>query len=52
MDRRPGFLVLALVAAAPDGVLAVKFVAKEKPRTASIFDVRLIKMDSNPVIAR
>jgi DUF1680 family protein len=42
----------ALVAAAPDDVLTVKFAAKEKSRTASIFDVRLVKTDSNPTIAR
>jgi len=34
----------AIVAAAPDGVLTVKFVAKDKSRTASIFDVRLVKV--------
>jgi len=33
----------ALVAAAPDGVLTVKFVAQDKSRTASIFDVRLVQ---------
>ncbi len=31
------------LAAAPAGVLTVKFAAKEKSRTASIFDVRLVK---------
>jgi uncharacterized protein len=33
----------ALVAAAPDGGLTVKFAAKAKSRTASVFDVRLVK---------
>lgn len=32
-----------LVASAQDGVLTVKFAAKEKSRTASVFDVRLIR---------
>jgi len=42
----------ALVAAAPDGVLTVKFAARENSRTASIFDVRLVRMDPSPAAAR